>query len=92
MSDRERDERRARLEKHARSCRDVISDPYTTKSYAEVADLLEAELSAGQRDREALAEARELLVNTRSHVAGYGPKSWAEKRTAFLKRTEPADD
>ncbi len=52
---------------------------------------LQAELSASLRDREALAEARELLREARRRLANYS-SSLGPRIGRFLKRTEASDE
>ncbi len=85
----ERDERRARLAEHAYWIQRQASAGIGVSSPA---NDIAAELAAGQRDREALAEARELLECIRGDAAQEFAPRWYETAMAFLKRTEPADD
>ncbi len=80
----ERDQRRARL-----AGLTYRSDMIIPKDWLSDID---DELAAGQRDREALAEARELLECIRGDAAQEFAPRWYETAMAFLKRTEPADD
>ena len=84
----ERDEWRKQLLEAADELGEVDEDgPYTWP----VARAIMAELDASERDRDALAEARELLGNIPDsvvHIQHLYPR-WHRAIAAFLKRTDP---
>ena len=100
-----RDKRRARLRKRADELtlagaesvhgNNVSADPAYVISVA--ADI-SAELKASQRDRAALADARDLICNSAPLAWVNNPdyaddaQQWEKRAEAFLKSTEPTDD